>query len=205
MRLAARFGSTWVTEGPLAPDGGTLGGAGALPGIAAELERIDAACAEVGRDPATLGRLLCVGMRISGVTDVVVPWPRRAAPFAGDTDTFELVAAEARARGAASRGRRNPPERGRPWQGRPAGSARPRFPSPPGAFQPRRRRRPITASRQRSSRACTGPASWQRSSSLRACRPPRSSRNSGGWRSRRGSCRRSRCREYPPPCYRWWR
>ena len=118
MRLAARFGTTWVTEGPLAPDGSALGVASALPSLAAELERIDAACAEVGRDPATLGRLLCVGMRISGVTasleafrdaagrfdelgvtDIVVPWPRRAAPFAGDLGTLELIAAEARAQG----------------------------------------------------------------------------------------------------------
>jgi alkanesulfonate monooxygenase SsuD/methylene tetrahydromethanopterin reductase-like flavin-dependent oxidoreductase (luciferase family) len=118
MRLAARFGTTWVTEGPLAPDGSALGVASALPSLAAELERIDAACAEVGRDPATLGRLLCVGMRISGVTasleafrdaagrfdelgvtDLVLPWPRRAAPFAGDLGTLELIAAEARAQG----------------------------------------------------------------------------------------------------------
>jgi alkanesulfonate monooxygenase SsuD/methylene tetrahydromethanopterin reductase-like flavin-dependent oxidoreductase (luciferase family) len=118
MRLAARFGTTWVTEGPLGPDGGACGVTAALPALAAELERIDAACAEVGRDPATLGRLLCVGMRISGVTasleafrdaagrfdelgvtDLVLPWPRRAAPFAGDLGTLELIAAEARAQG----------------------------------------------------------------------------------------------------------
>jgi alkanesulfonate monooxygenase SsuD/methylene tetrahydromethanopterin reductase-like flavin-dependent oxidoreductase (luciferase family) len=124
MRLAARFGSTWVTEGPLAPDGSALGVAGALPGIAAELERIDAACAEVGRDPATLGRLLYVGMRISGVTaspeafrdaagrfeelgvtDLVVHWPRRVAPFAGDLGTHELIAAEVRARNSGGEGK----------------------------------------------------------------------------------------------------
>src|ERR1019366_1277756 len=56
MRLAARFGTTWVTEGPREPDGSTLSVTRALPGPAAELERIDAACAEGGRDPATLGR-----------------------------------------------------------------------------------------------------------------------------------------------------
>jgi alkanesulfonate monooxygenase SsuD/methylene tetrahydromethanopterin reductase-like flavin-dependent oxidoreductase (luciferase family) len=118
MRLAARFGTTWVTEGPLEPDGSALSVTRALPGLAAERERIDAACAEVGRDPATLGRLLFVGMRISGVTaspeafrdavgrfdelgvtDIVVPWPRRAAPFAGDLGTLEVIAAEARPRG----------------------------------------------------------------------------------------------------------
>ena len=92
------------------------------------LERIDAACAEVGRDPATLGRLLFVGMRISGVTaspeafrdavgrfaelgvtDIVVPWPRRAAPFAGDLGTLEVIAAEARVRGGRVEGQAKSP------------------------------------------------------------------------------------------------
>ena len=128
MRLAARFGSTWVTEGPLAPDGSALGGAGALPGLAAEMERIDAACTEVGRDPATLGRLLYVGTRISGVTaspeafrdatgrfeelgvtDLVVHWPRPVAPFAGDLGTLELIAAEVRARRGGSEGKAESP------------------------------------------------------------------------------------------------
>ena len=128
MRLAARFGSTWVTEGPLAPDGSALGVAGALPGLAAEMERIDAACAEVGRDPATLGRLLYVGTRISGVTaspeafrdaagrfeelgvtDLVVHWPRPVAPFAGDLGTLELIAAEVRARNGAGEVRAQSP------------------------------------------------------------------------------------------------
>jgi alkanesulfonate monooxygenase SsuD/methylene tetrahydromethanopterin reductase-like flavin-dependent oxidoreductase (luciferase family) len=128
MRLAARFGSTWVTEGPLAPDGSALGVAGALPGLAAEMERIDAACAEVGRDPATLGRLLYVGTRISGVTaspeafrdatgrfeelgvtDLVVHWPRPVAPFAGDLGTLELIAAEVRARRGGSEGKAESP------------------------------------------------------------------------------------------------
>jgi alkanesulfonate monooxygenase SsuD/methylene tetrahydromethanopterin reductase-like flavin-dependent oxidoreductase (luciferase family) len=118
MRLAARFGTTWVTEGPLGPDGGACGVTAALPALAAELERVDAACTAVGRDPASLGRLLCVGMRIGGViaspesfrdaagrfaelgfTDLVVPWPRSDAPFAGDVGTLELIAAEARAQG----------------------------------------------------------------------------------------------------------
>ena len=49
MRLAARFGSTWVTEGPLAADGGVSSVTAALPALAAELERVDAACTEVGR------------------------------------------------------------------------------------------------------------------------------------------------------------
>jgi len=122
MRLAARFASVWVTEGPPRPDGGTIGVEAALPALAAEVARVDAACAEVGRDPAGLGRLLFVGMRISGVTgsrgafedavgrldglgftDLVLPWPRAVEPFVGDVGQLEMVAAQARVwRDAAS-------------------------------------------------------------------------------------------------------
>jgi alkanesulfonate monooxygenase SsuD/methylene tetrahydromethanopterin reductase-like flavin-dependent oxidoreductase (luciferase family) len=122
LRLAARFGSIWVTEGPPRPDGGTIGVEAALPALAAEMQRIDAACGEVGRDPAALGRLLFTGVRVSGVTDstealrdavgrldglgftdLVIPWPRSEGPFAGDVRQLEMVAAEARGRpGGAS-------------------------------------------------------------------------------------------------------
>jgi len=122
MRLAARFGATWVTEGPLPADGGTIGVEAALPALAAELEKLDSACAQVGRDPATLERLLFTGVRVAGVTDspeafrnaagrfgelgfsdLVVPWPRAQRPFAGDAGALEMVADEARAlRRAAS-------------------------------------------------------------------------------------------------------
>jgi alkanesulfonate monooxygenase SsuD/methylene tetrahydromethanopterin reductase-like flavin-dependent oxidoreductase (luciferase family) len=122
MRLAARFGATWVTEGPLQPDGSTIGVGAALPALAAELEKVDAACAQVGRAPATLRRLLFTGVRISGVTDspeafrraagrfeelgftdLVVPWPRSQGPFGGDLGALEMVATEARTlRGGAS-------------------------------------------------------------------------------------------------------
>ncbi len=114
MRLAARFGATWVTEGPPGPGGGTVRFDQALAGLRADLERVDAACAAEERDPATLGRLLYVGVRVSGVTDspaafqeaagrfaelgfadLVVPWPRPEEPFAGDVRTLEAIAAEA--------------------------------------------------------------------------------------------------------------
>jgi alkanesulfonate monooxygenase SsuD/methylene tetrahydromethanopterin reductase-like flavin-dependent oxidoreductase (luciferase family) len=114
MGLAARCAATWVTEGPTAPDGGAIGLDAALPGLAAELGRMDAACADAGRDPKTLGRLLFTGTHISGTTespgafreaagrlaelgftDLVVPWPRPADPFAGEIGTLELIATEA--------------------------------------------------------------------------------------------------------------
>ena len=117
MRLAARFATTWVTEGQTRPDGGTVGVEAAVPALRADLERIDAACAEVGRDPTTLQRLLFGGVRITGVTaspeafrdaagrfselgftDLVVPWPRPDDPFAGDVGILEVIAVEARLR-----------------------------------------------------------------------------------------------------------
>jgi alkanesulfonate monooxygenase SsuD/methylene tetrahydromethanopterin reductase-like flavin-dependent oxidoreductase (luciferase family) len=120
-RIAARFGATWVTEGPLPTEGGTLALEAALPALAAELENIDAACVALDRDPATLGRLLFAGPRIAGLTasqaafqdaigrlgglgftDLVVPWPRAQGPYAGDPGTLEMVAAEIVARGWGS-------------------------------------------------------------------------------------------------------
>ncbi|MGD1052322.1 MAG: LLM class flavin-dependent oxidoreductase [Candidatus Dormibacteria bacterium] len=127
MRLAARFGSSWVTERPPATDGGAGAVTAALPGLAAEMERVDAACSAAGRDPASLGRLLYGGMlgggatasaeafrdavgRLAelGFTDLVIPWPGATAALDGDAGTLEMVAAEARAQ---HRGRARDPAR----------------------------------------------------------------------------------------------
>ena len=116
MRLAAHHAAIWVTEGPAVPAGGTIGVEAALPALAAELGRIDAACAEAGRDPTSLGRLLFAGVRIAGVTaspeafrdaagrfaalgftDLVVPWPRSSGPFGGEIRDVEWIAHEAAA------------------------------------------------------------------------------------------------------------
>jgi alkanesulfonate monooxygenase SsuD/methylene tetrahydromethanopterin reductase-like flavin-dependent oxidoreductase (luciferase family) len=110
-RLAARFGTTCVTQAPTRPDGGAGGVEASLPALRAELERIDAACAEVGRDPATLGRLLFTGSGVTdspevfrdaagrlgdlGFTDLAIPWPRPDDPFAGDAGVLEVIAGEA--------------------------------------------------------------------------------------------------------------
>jgi alkanesulfonate monooxygenase SsuD/methylene tetrahydromethanopterin reductase-like flavin-dependent oxidoreductase (luciferase family) len=117
MRLAARFGATWVTQDPAAAEGTTPSFAVALPALRAELERVDAACAQVERDPRTLGRLLFSGTQLSGIagspeafrdaagqleelgfTDLAVPWPRHGDPFAGDEATLETIGEEARLR-----------------------------------------------------------------------------------------------------------
>lgn len=77
------------------------------------MDRLDQACHEVGRDRASLDRLVVTGPAVggpvldsglasveafqdtvgrysaAGATDLVVHWPRPDEPFAGDVDTFE--------------------------------------------------------------------------------------------------------------------
>jgi len=111
MRLAATVADTWVTIGdrrvehPLdAVRGATL--------VAEQMAQLDDACASVGRDPATLRRLVLTGLCLAnglespeafrdtagryaavGVSDLVVHWPRPEPPFAGDLGTFERIMA----------------------------------------------------------------------------------------------------------------
>jgi alkanesulfonate monooxygenase SsuD/methylene tetrahydromethanopterin reductase-like flavin-dependent oxidoreductase (luciferase family) len=108
MRLAARFGAAWVTTGDRAREG--LGAAEGARAVAAQIARLEAACAEAGRDPKTLARMVLTGVGLvagldsadslretlaryaeAGVTDLVVHWPRASEPFAGDLARFERV------------------------------------------------------------------------------------------------------------------
>ena len=109
MRLAARHAATWVTTGdrttppPVAPAVGA-------PMIAAQIARLEDASAAVGRDPASIDRLVLMGAQLDeglvseqafvdtigayeavGVTDLVVHWPRSEPPYHGDRATFEQV------------------------------------------------------------------------------------------------------------------
>ncbi len=109
MRLAARHAAIWVTTGdravppPVAPDAGA-------PMIAAQIARLEDACASAGRDPASIDRLVLAGAQLEeplgsaqaladaigaydavGVTDLVVHWPRPEPPYEGDLATFETV------------------------------------------------------------------------------------------------------------------
>ncbi|MGA8297467.1 MAG: LLM class flavin-dependent oxidoreductase [Acidimicrobiales bacterium] len=108
MRVAARFGEYWVTigdyeRGELEPDAGV-----AL--VQTQIEELEAACEEVGRDPTTLRRLVLTGPLIqpalsskdsffdvvgryeaAGVTDLVVHWPRQSPPYQADEKVFELI------------------------------------------------------------------------------------------------------------------
>jgi alkanesulfonate monooxygenase SsuD/methylene tetrahydromethanopterin reductase-like flavin-dependent oxidoreductase (luciferase family) len=103
MRLAARYGDTWVTVDSR--------GAGLE-----QIRRIDEICSETGRDPASLKRLVLLGFRERplasieafrdvlgrhaelGFTDLVVHWPRTDEPFRADRAVLEQIAADVLAR-----------------------------------------------------------------------------------------------------------
>lgn len=109
MRLAATYGQLWVTTGDRRRDepvGAELGSRI----VADQIGRLEEACAAVGRDPASLDRLVLTGPTLDeglespaafeetagryaqvGVTDLVVHWPRTEAPYAGDLATFERI------------------------------------------------------------------------------------------------------------------
>ncbi|WP_018681044.1 LLM class flavin-dependent oxidoreductase [Actinokineospora enzanensis] len=102
MALAARFGQYWVTSGP-PNDFEPRPFREVVPLLREQMRAVDAACERVGRDPATLHRLLladgAVGgvttsltayedataeLGAAGITDLVVHWPRPDPPFPGD-------------------------------------------------------------------------------------------------------------------------
>ncbi|WP_433338035.1 LLM class flavin-dependent oxidoreductase [Spirillospora sp. CA-294931] len=109
LRIAARHADIWVTNGHTPRPG--LTAAAAEPGLVArQVARFRELCAETGRSP---DRMLVLANRDSspprsygefmeaahayreaGITDLVVPYPRTAAPFAGDAGVFERIAAE---------------------------------------------------------------------------------------------------------------
>ncbi|UZF76216.1 LLM class flavin-dependent oxidoreductase [Amycolatopsis mediterranei] len=110
MRLAARYADVWVTSGT--PNGfDAVPYQAAVPALRAQVRALEAACAEVGREPSTLDRLLLTGASVGGVldsaeafsdaegrfaelgfTDVVVHWPRPEFPFEGDVAVLESIA-----------------------------------------------------------------------------------------------------------------
>lgn len=112
LRLAARHGQAWVTTGDPAvgPDGSV---AAARAGVRAQVDRLEAACAETGRDPATVERILLTGFTPdsglesvdafvevagayaeAGITEIVLHQPIADTQFAADQATFERIATE---------------------------------------------------------------------------------------------------------------
>jgi alkanesulfonate monooxygenase SsuD/methylene tetrahydromethanopterin reductase-like flavin-dependent oxidoreductase (luciferase family) len=111
--LAARYGAQWVTYGdPAAVEGADAGRLAAAVGR--QVEQLEVACAAVGREPTTIGRLLLQGLtaerpldsvdafvewagryRDLGIDEVAVHWPVPDSVFDGDQDTFERILTEA--------------------------------------------------------------------------------------------------------------
>ncbi len=96
MRLAARYGHMWVTYGPVKPH---TDAADWYDQVRLQVQRIDASCEEMDRDPRTLRRMVLVGLELSwaqssveswddfqgrvaemGFTDIGIHWPRPSDP-----------------------------------------------------------------------------------------------------------------------------
>jgi alkanesulfonate monooxygenase SsuD/methylene tetrahydromethanopterin reductase-like flavin-dependent oxidoreductase (luciferase family) len=109
MRLAATYGQAWVTTGDRRTPG-PLSAADGAAIVAGQIALLEEVCAEVGRDPATLDRMLLTGAELDdglasveafrevvgeyeavGVTDLIVHWPRDSEPYSGDLATFERI------------------------------------------------------------------------------------------------------------------
>ncbi len=115
LRLAARHGQAWVTTGdPKLYETGTP--EQSVAALRGQAERLDAACAEIGRDAGELDRILLTGFtpdrgrplesldafvdfagrhRELGFTELAVHWPIPESDFAADQAVFEKIAAEA--------------------------------------------------------------------------------------------------------------
>ena len=112
LRLAARYGQAWVTTGD-----GRLGDdatpAESRAAVRAQVERLEAACADAGRDPATVERILLTGFTPdrpldavdafvetaagyaeAGITEIVLHRPIPGTQFAADQAVYEQVATE---------------------------------------------------------------------------------------------------------------
>ena len=109
MELAARFGSIWVTTGDRTVKHPLPAFKGAKV-VHQQMVLFDEVCSKVGRDPASIRRLVLSGPSLHagiesqqafddtlayyaeiGVTDYVVHWPRQQKPYAGDLKTFETI------------------------------------------------------------------------------------------------------------------
>ncbi|MFG2224766.1 LLM class flavin-dependent oxidoreductase [Streptomyces sp. NPDC048644] len=112
LKLAARHGQAWVTTGDpkLYAEGTPEQSVAALRG---QVERLGKACADVGRDPGELRKILLTGFTPDrpldsfdafvdfagthaelGFDEIVLHWPIADSMFAADVAVFERIAAE---------------------------------------------------------------------------------------------------------------
>jgi alkanesulfonate monooxygenase SsuD/methylene tetrahydromethanopterin reductase-like flavin-dependent oxidoreductase (luciferase family) len=109
MRLAARFAETWVTTGNRARSG-PVDVAQGVRDVRDQIDLLEEACIESGREPSSLARLVLTGPRLTsslgsvdefedtvgrfaaiGITDLVVHWPRASDPYQADHSIFEQI------------------------------------------------------------------------------------------------------------------
>jgi alkanesulfonate monooxygenase SsuD/methylene tetrahydromethanopterin reductase-like flavin-dependent oxidoreductase (luciferase family) len=110
MRVAARHGQVWVTNGDRSHDGPPLPPDQGAAVVARQLRRFEQVCETEGRDPADYDKLVLTGPRLDsgldsaeqfrtvlaayesvGVTDLVVHWPRPEPPYAGDESILDEI------------------------------------------------------------------------------------------------------------------
>lgn len=112
LRLTARFGQAWVTTGD-----GRLGDdatpAQSRAAVRAQVERLEAACDDAGRDPSGVERVLLTGFipdrplssvdafvetaaayAEAGITEIVLHRPIPGTQFEGEQSDFERIATE---------------------------------------------------------------------------------------------------------------
>ncbi|HMK63677.1 MAG TPA: LLM class flavin-dependent oxidoreductase [Acidimicrobiales bacterium] len=111
MAVVARFGDAWVTTGPRHADGALDAEMGARA-VAEQLDLLEAACGEIGRNAGQLRRIALLGPTLAqemssaaqfedsveryeaaGVTELIVHWPREDGPYRGDRRSFETAVA----------------------------------------------------------------------------------------------------------------
>ncbi|MEV5374705.1 LLM class flavin-dependent oxidoreductase [Streptomyces nondiastaticus] len=112
MKLAARYGQAWVTTGdPKLFETGTPEQSRAA--VAGQIERLGAACEELGRDVSELGKTMLTGFSPDrpldsvdafvdfagshaelGIDEIVMHWPIADSVFAADVAVFEKIATD---------------------------------------------------------------------------------------------------------------
>ncbi|MEU1124601.1 LLM class flavin-dependent oxidoreductase [Streptomyces sp. NPDC005899] len=112
MRLAVQHADMWISNGSSPRPG--LVAPSVTPGLATrQLRRLEELCAELGRPPASLRKLVLDSNRTdpplasvaafteaagryreAGYTDMVVPFPRPEPPYAGDLAVLEHIASD---------------------------------------------------------------------------------------------------------------
>ncbi|MBF6046229.1 LLM class flavin-dependent oxidoreductase [Streptomyces sp. NRRL B-1677] len=112
MKIAARYGQAWVTTGdPKLFETGTPEQSRAA--VAGQIQRLGAACEELGRDVSELGKTMLTGFSPDrpldsvdafvdfagshaelGIDEIVVHWPIADSVFAADVPVFEKIATD---------------------------------------------------------------------------------------------------------------